>query len=129
MKYRFKLVLLVLLLTLPLRGFAAVAAHGAPTLHHDGISVAYHPDMVAAAAHQYNVDSSSHGLPHTNPADKPATICGESGACCTGTISDTYGSVAPIGVIPSSLVITFLARPYAGFIPEGPERPPRSFLC
>lgn len=119
----------MLLLTLPLRGFAAAMAFGAPTLHHDGISVAYQLDMVVAAAPRYNAASSSHDLHHANPADKSESVCGEYGACCTGTISDTYGSVAPIGVIPSSLVITFFARPYAGFIPEGPERPPRTFLC
>lgn len=122
MRYAFHLLLLLLTLTLPLRGVAALAACGEAVGHHDGFSA--HPQ---AGAHQ--TDPASHSHHHSDPADQTSALCSGCGACCTGTLSDAYGGAALAGAVHASELVAYSEHPHAGFFPEKPERPPRPSLC
>jgi hypothetical protein len=128
MKHPLKaLLLIMLLLTLPLRGFAAVAGFAEPAHGHDGVSMSHqagmHDDI---CMHEHQAGPMSH---HDHPkghGGEHAGGCTVCGACCTGAISVSFFSITQAHVVPSSQVIAFDDQIYAGFIPEGPERPPRT---
>jgi len=121
MRHTLKAVLLImLLLTLPLRGFAAMTAYG-ETRHHDGMAVSHHAISGAAAMHDHS-QHQQHDQ-HNHGKNDSCSVCG---ACCTGAMSISFFSTVTANVAPASQVIAFYDRPYAGFIPEGLDRPPTS---
>jgi len=119
------LTLFLLVLSLPLRGLAAVSACAAPAEQHKGSSVPLKTETREALTHQHGNGLPIHADHHPNPADKAGVICGDYSTCCIGTLSDSYAGAALAGKSVSSEVIAFLDHPHSGHIPEGPERPPR----
>lgn len=115
-----RLLLVVLLLTLPLRVVAAVtmvacAAHMPPAAH------AMEHDHPGGMPHAHD-HGGGHG--HHDSAHHAATSCSACGDCCLGMFSLPLATPLQFGnatFIPA----LFIATPYAGFKPEGPERPPR----
>ena len=122
------ILLLVLLLALPLRGFAALTDDVASAQHRDGVPTEHAPGMDAIATHQHNADSVSHSDGKSAPTDTYATLCALCGDCCTGAMSGSIFGPNLADIPPTSVAIDFAALPYAGFIPERPERPPRTSL-
>ena len=129
MKYRLKLLLLLLLLTLPLRGFAAVTGYGEPARLHDRISVFHQTGIGATSAYQHNAASTWHSGHHQDRTDKHAAECSVCSDCCNGAMSGSFFGIALADIVPTSQIIAFADRFYAGFIPDGPDRPPRTSLC
>jgi len=120
------LLLFLLLLTLPLRSIAAFTPTCEPTQHRDSASMAHHGSTDAKVANLHDDDSVSHGHHHESSADSHLATCG---VLCGGAISPSIHSVALADIAPSSRVNAFLDHSYAGFIPGGLERPPRTTLC
>ena len=120
-----RLTLLLLVLTLPLRGLAAVSACAVPAEQHQGGAVWHEVDTGKASTLQQGSVSPIHADHQPAPANKAGAICGDYSACCIGTLSDSYPSAAFAGKPVSSEIIAFLDHAYSGHIPEGPERPPR----
>lgn len=117
----------MLLLTLPLRSFAAVTTYGGdPTQHRDSVSVFDQLGVDAAAAYQHGAGSTSDRHHHGGSADLHSAACSVS---CAGAMSGSFFSIASANVIAVSRIIALVDHSYAGFIPEGPERPPRVSLC
>ncbi len=129
MKYRLKLLLLMLLLTLPLRGFAAATAYGEPARHDDGISALHHAGIGATAANQHNADATSYSGHHQERTDNNAAECSVCSDCCTGAMPGSSYGGALTDTAPTARINVFIDRLHAGFIPDGPERPPRTALC
>ena len=107
------LVLLLLVVALPLRGYAALAADLCAD-HHGG----------AAAAHAGHQDSSS-GHEHEAPEgpSSASSICSHCASCSVGA------SVAPEAKqislpVAGSDRIPFFDRRKSGYVPDHPERPP-----
>lgn len=112
------LLLIALMLAVPLRAVAGVAlpcmmaGHGATTP----------ADMpkAAAADHCHDEQPCDEGR-HAHPAG--CKLCGD---CCLGSVSIPVSVRLPLADPPSSDVLILPFRAYASFMPDGPERPPRS---
>ena len=120
------LYLVALLLTLPLRGFAApmiLPESGLPEsgLHHEGMMM--HAEMAGMDAMQHK-EHGADGHQHDMPA-KGSVECHACGACCTGALPGSLFSSISTIIPATTQAIPFIPRPYTGFIPDGPERPPR----
>jgi len=122
MQNTFKAILLIaLLLMLPVRGFAAVTMQ---TNDHQGHAMSLpQQDASVAMAHDHD-----HSQNDQHDHNKQADTCNACGACCTGAVPSNFSSDIAAKLISSSEIIAYLAQPYRGFIPEGPERPPRLTL-
>ena len=120
------LLLLLLLLTLPLRSVAALTPYGEPTQHQDIVSAVHQEDTDGVAANQRDTDSTSHGHHHEGSAGLHSAACGVS---CSGAMSGSFFGIALANLVSVSRISAFVDPSYAGFIPEGPERPPRTTLC
>lgn len=120
------LLLLLLLLTLPLRSIAAFTPLCEPIQHQDSVSAFHHGDTGEVPANQHDADSTSHGHHHEGSADLHSAACGVS---CSGAMSGSIFDVALANVISVSRISAFVDHSYVGFIPDEPERPPRTVLC
>jgi hypothetical protein len=150
MRRAFKTLLLwLLLLALPVQGFAAammtschanprsgsmtmaaVHLHDSQTMHdgyHDHHQGHHHHSSTAADSHNSHNSHSTHDTPHPHDKHDASASCSACAACCIGA--------APL---PANLNWAFLhnnseqvfASPspfMTGFIPAGIERPPRPF--
>ena len=120
-----QLMLFLLALTLPLRGFAAVSSCNEPAQQRNGGPAWHKAETGAARALQHAHGSPFHDSRDAGYPDKAATVCGDYSTCCIGTLSDSYPDAGFAAKSGASEVIAFLDRTYSGHIPEGPERPPR----
>lgn len=128
------LLLIGLMLALPLRAVAGLAMFGCAPGHHTAGLVSGHsgdqPTQTmpchegkpapAAADDNCHQDHGSTG--------KHANTCSTCGDCCVGALSIPVISQTALINEPASVLISFLGRSYAGFQPEGLERPPRYAL-
>lgn len=120
----------LLLIALPLQGYASVNTLTCePSRHHDAAHV--HAD--ATASHHAQLDKVQTGADQKAaaqgaPAGKHGgTPCHSCQACCTGAIlisSVDWVSADIDSVLPSASPVVH----FAGHIPGGLERPPRTFL-
>jgi len=117
-----RFVLLALLLTVPLQGLASVvhALACAPGGHHAASAHA------AADAHEHHHAAHDHGTPHQHPEESGGTGSDHASHQCCHHFSAapvTAVSQAPNdhSVYQSSLTLLELS-----FVPEQPQRPPRS---
>lgn len=131
------LLLIGLMLALPLRAVAGMAMFGCAPNHHTANFVS--PEHSVAPSMQdmsgchegMQAPSDAHDnchQDHGSTGKHAATTCSACGDCCVGALSIPV--IAQIGLShePASALITFLDHPYAGFHPEGPDRPPRLAL-
>jgi hypothetical protein len=132
MKLRRTLLALLMILWLPVQGYAAIAMpfcehamHGAPVGH---ISVAAVQGVgdgnTRDHAHHSAVSSSEHASPAGNHHDSPAADCNDCGAChlaCSPAVPPVRHDLAP-----AQRERFALASPAVPplFVPEQPKRPP-----
>lgn len=143
MRLRFRIVLTwLLLLALPLQGFAAatmvncgpnhhvmMAAAMADTAdsaasEHDGAGGQHHHEMGAAADH-HEAASNDADAPSVHHLDKLMKFkCSACAACCMGAAMPT----AAVGFEPLPPVIApaiYVPTSHVGFVSDGPDKPPR----
>lgn len=138
------LLLWVLMLTLPIQGFAAAlrsscgteqqsshsvvqADDGAPAAHfshhHDDADT----DPVAMHEPHHEVAGTSHGhyQSHNQHHDHKNAFCGSCGSCCTGAFALMSTQLSPPAFQQVSVEVVAPSPLVTGFIPESLERPPR----
>lgn len=115
------LLVVVVMLALPVQTFASVVMLGCAFLHqepavHQGLAMA---DEMTAACHEDT-------LPDTQPTSHNCTHC----AACylTSALAIPYAAAASIASV-SHRVIPYADAAFIGFIPAGPERPPRTTIA
>lgn len=117
------LLLIVLILAVPLRALAGVAvpcmtAHAATmpvtmqSMDHPGVQMADHDC--------HDAQSCDHVKSH--PAQDLCKLCAD---CCLGSASIPVHIRLALGDRTVSDILLLPVHGYAGFMPEGPERPPR----
>lgn len=139
----FKIALLSLIvLALPIQGVAAAtlvlcgpmhqrmamagqsetaAVHSAHdhTHHHGSVTAQTHSHDSAAGAYDFQTNL-------TDQTDKYS--CSACAACCTGAMLAGPGYRAPVLIFTAVALVPSNEAPFSGFIPEGPEHPPRHIL-
>lgn len=129
MKRPLKILLLLLLaLTLPLRGLAAAMPQDAPAPQGQRNSAVHPVGTGAAGVHQQHANSKSGGAHDDDAANPHIAACSVSATCCNMAMSGTSPDARPVVAVPVSRINAYVSHSYACFIPEGPERPPRSAL-
>lgn len=114
------LLLIALMLAVPLRALAGVgmacsmADHAAMQMSHD-----MGHDMPAGHCQDMQSASADMGAQH---AQDGCNLCAD---CCLGTVSIPAAVQFAFAGKPGSDLVFSLAHAYAGFLPDGPERPPR----
>ena len=112
------IVALVLALTIPLQGLAAVTAGVCMSLgHHDGGAPAQHDH---AAGHGHDAD---HSMPEQDSGGHDSVHCAPCVACCAAA---SIAPAAQVFVPEDSPAAAVAAVPYlhTGFLPEKLDRPP-----
>jgi len=117
-KRTYRIVLLVLLLaTLPLRGYAGVLMSLCES-HHGGTPATEQHDHEHGDSHDHGANDGSGGTSHA------ASVCSVCASCCAGA---GVASEAIHGLAFPTLDtnrIPFLVRQVSGFVPEHLDRPP-----
>jgi len=110
---------MLLMLALPLQAFASASMLGCTFSHQAGMEHMAMADDAMADCHES-------GQPERPPASHDCKHC----AACA------LGSVLPIPITESVPILPpptgFASHPaavFSGFVPDGPERPPRPFLA
>lgn len=108
-------------LSLPVQGMAAVTLQSCGTAHHQPVNEEH-----AAHEHDGMHDVSEHGVAHHQQGVDKCSVCA---SCCTG-----LGMLATLvpWLVPSQrhpALVATLKSLLPSFLPEGLERPPRSFLA
>lgn len=144
MRSRFRIALMwLLLLALPLQGFAAATMINCGPNHHRMASavMAATPDthehasggqhqhsMEVAGDHHDDAVSNGSDVPTVHHLDKLMKFkCSACAACCMGAAMPTAAvtfKAFPPAIAPDSIVPTT----HVGFVTDGPDRPPRVFL-
>lgn len=111
---------MLLILALPVQSFASAAMLGCMMPHPDAMQpVAMADDMMAgchAPSDQPDTPSTSHNCKH----------------CAACALASALPIPATGNMPVAPIVVRFVAQPaavFSGFIPDSPERPPRSFLA
>lgn len=131
----------LLLLALPLQGFAAAtmvncgpnhhrmlaaSAVTAPESHHDRTNDHHeHEALLAADAD----DGAEHGPSSVHHLDKLTKFkCSACAACCMGAAMPTAALVIA-SFSPAMMTATFVSTPHVDFLSDGLDRPPRLLLA
>jgi len=115
-----QLLLMLLMLTLPLQAVASAAMLGCMLAHPAGSEPSAMADEMMAGCHE------SSDRPDTPTTSHNCTHC----AVCALASALAIPVADSTPVVP--LTVRFLSQPdaeFSGFIPDGPERPPRPFLA
>jgi hypothetical protein len=121
------LLLWILMIALPMQATAAVMKASCGSSHHAMQADHMHSDHVSAST-----DLACKGSPAAN-ADKSIEHDGHS--TCSACASCSVAAAPPSAHVKTAEFNTFIksalasSSVLAGFIPAGPERPPRSFLA
>jgi len=111
-----RLLLIVMMLALPLQGFAAAAMIGCSMMQHAGMS-SQASDAEMSGCHE------SAPQPDSPTSQHSCTHC----AVCYLTSIPLLPAAATLSALPAaSAMIPHAATSFSGFIPEGPKRPPRA---
>lgn len=110
---------MLLMLALPLQTFASAAMLGCGTLSHQAMM-----EQVAAA------DEATAGC-HEPEQDVPSTQhnCKHCAACALGAALPIPAADTPAIMPVPTRFMPHAAASFSGFIPDGPERPPRISLA
>lgn len=143
MRLRFRIVLTwLLLLALPLQGFAAATMINCGPNHHRMMAVAmaevteahehatgeqHHHGMGVAADH-HEVASNDGDAPSVHHLDKLMKFkCSACAACCMGAAMPT-AAVTFEPLPPAVAPATYVPTSHVGFVADGPDKPPRLSL-
>lgn len=135
----------LLLLALPLQGFAAatmlncgpnhhrllVAATAEPNGGHGHSAVGQHQHVTGVADdhHQSVSDGGANDLPPAHHLDKLTKVkCSACAACCMGAALPT-AALAIASVPPAMTTASFVSTPHVDFLSDGLDRPPRLLLA
>ena len=115
----------LIVLAVPLRGYAAATMQLCEATRHGGLAT---DDPHAAHAHQHDVETSQHGDAQarhgSNSHESHGTsTCSACGACCSGASASTSLPIFP-AIRPVSMIAVLLAQEFSGVVLENPERPP-----
>jgi len=143
MRLRFRIALTwLLLLALPLQGFAAatmincgpnhhrmmVAAMADTTDAHEHAAAGQHHHEMGSAADHHDAVSNDGDAASMHHLDKLMKFkCSACAACCMGAAMPTAAvtfDIPPPAIAPA----TYVPTSHVGFVADGPERPPRLFL-
>ena len=132
------LLLICLMLAVPLRAAAGVAMIACATSH----------QTVGHVSEGHSEASSMQDMPgchesgqvfspaldhcqddHGSSGKHAGSTCNACSSCCVGAFSLPAATQTALGLEPGSSLIAFLDRPYAGFHPDGLDRPPRHTLA
>jgi hypothetical protein len=109
------LILLLIVVALPLRGYAAVAAE---------LCAAHHGGAQAVHAAEHDHDSAHETVGHDGDHPSSVSICSHCASCSVGT------SLAPDSAHPVAAVVAgadripFFDARKPGHVPDHPDRPP-----
>lgn len=125
---RLRIVLVCLLaLALPLQGFAAATMLFCVGGHHHGAAVQGAGSAVASD-HVHLHASSVNPQSHDKSVAKLDGKCSACSACCTSVaLPTTVVDFLPVKV--GSPLVAIVASASVGFVTDGQDRPPRSFLA
>jgi hypothetical protein len=122
--------LIALVFSLPLRAVAGVSMILCGSGHH-GMThgeMAHDPDgggpMSSASADMHGHHHPG-GQMHDSGSHSPVP-CSTCGDCCAVALSGPLPYHPVLGLDVVSTVIAFPVLPYTNFVPDGPERPPRT---
>jgi hypothetical protein len=141
----------LLVLTIPVQGFAATAMLLCASGHQSNprsvqmtLHAASQSETQAAAPSNHLQHQAAHGTSHaghdaahTNHADAEVTShahapdkgkCSACASCCVGTALVAAPFISPVSPV-GNLVIAFTLAVFASYVPEGLDPPPRSFLA
>jgi len=108
-----------MMLVLPLQGFAAAAMIGCSMTQHAAMS-SQASDTEMSGCHE------SAPQPDSPTSQHSCAHC----AVCYLTSIPLLPVAATLSALPAaSTMIPHSSKPFSGFIPEGPERPPRAHLA
>ena len=143
---RFRCVVMwILLLALPLQGFAAAtmincganhhrmlaaSASAATEVHEHAMSGHHqHEADLAGDMHAAAVDDDEHGASLAHHLDKLTKFkCSACAVCCMGAAMPTAALVIA-SFPPTMTTALFVSTPHADFVSDGLDRPPRLFLA
>ena len=144
MRIRLRLALTwLLLLALPLQGFAAATMINCGPNHHRMMGAAMadtpevqrhgvggqHPHEMSVAAGHHEGASNDGDAPSVHHLDKLMKFkCSACAACCMGAAMPTAGLVIT-AVPPAMTTASFVSTPHADFLSDGLDRPPRLLLA
>ena len=111
------LIVLLMLVALPLRGYAAIAAELCHE-HHGGLLATQSP----AQGHAAGVSSESH--PGSSDHSGFASVCGHCASCCVGASLAPDESAQPAFAPAGASAIPFHGSPASDRVPETLDRPP-----
>ena len=125
------LLLIAVMLALPLRAVAGMAMSGC-AMSHAGMAADMMQDAVQQVGDDCQHDMSGaaghcHDEGDNAPGSQASSGCGACGDCCVGMLSIPMG-MAHFSAESPSILVSSSDLPYAGFQPEGPDRPPRHFV-
>jgi hypothetical protein len=129
----------LLVLALPVQGFAAAVRLSCGTTHHHGFSaLAVHHahshssvfgDHQPHFKHEHSALASSGSDPSSSSHQVSASTCSDCAACCAGAvILPAVLNWAPMHASSIALVMS-PSPPYSGYFPERLKRPPKHFLA
>ena len=120
----------LLMLAVPVQGFAASAMLFCSPSHHQAMSqLSNHHAM--QAQHQHGDHANAMAADQTTAAKMDKTMdgkCSACAACCIGSSIVSGQFFNPI-VMAGSERIPFIAESFVNYTPEGLDPPPRSFLA
>ena len=132
------MLLWLLMLTLPVQGFAAVIRASCETVHSSVQLSAQNEELGEISQHSHHHDDADNvaasmqmthdhaaGTVHHHQHDLKKASCGSCGSCCVSAFAMMSAHLwapdfhqASVEIVAPSLLVT-------GFIPDGLERPPR----
>lgn len=119
MRARFhRLLLLFLMLALPLQAFASASMLACTFAH-------------AAPMEEAHMDDAMAGCHDSGQADAPPAShdCQHCSACALGSVLPIPRGASMVVPPDAAGVAAESSAAYSGFVPDGPERPPRPFLA
>jgi hypothetical protein len=144
MRLRFRIVLTwLLLLALPLQGFAAATMLNCGPNHHRMMAAAmagsaeadghaageqHHQEMGATAAHHHEAAADDGDAASVHHLDKLMKFkCSACAACCMGAAMPT--AAVTFEPVPSAVApATYVPTSHVAFVADGPDKPPRLSL-
>lgn len=118
----------LLLLALPMQGYAAVTMLACGTGSHHGRTVAAHDHSAHAHGAGTQAAGTHHHPAHDTGGKHGNAPCNACQGCCMGALMTSSIDWLPVD-LSSTLPSASPAVLFSGHIPGGLERPPRAFLA
>lgn len=125
----------LLMLAIPLQGFAATAMLFCAPAHHSTMATKLQPSNSHHGHDAASSASGTHAHQATAAQAEPAKVnplgggkCSSCTTCCTGSVLVSTLITKPVATT-SSVLIPFALASFASHVPEGFDPPPRSTLA